>query len=49
MIKLRGGTASLQIEMGRWQGVRQEERAGVQAVRVTRMNCGRCMSLDGGV
>ena len=25
-MKLRGGTAPLHIEMGRWQGVRQEER-----------------------
>ena len=39
MIKLRGGTAplDLQIKVGRWQGVRQEERASVQAVRVTIM------------
>ena len=26
MIKLRGGTAAFQIEMGRWQGVEREER-----------------------
>ena len=25
MIKVRGGTALLQIEVGRWQGVRREE------------------------
>ena len=25
-MKLRGGTAPLQIEMGRWQGIRREER-----------------------
>ena len=26
MIKLRGGTAAFQIEVGRWQGVQREER-----------------------
>ena len=26
MIKLRGGTAALQIEVGRWQGVERKER-----------------------
>ena len=27
MIKLRGGTAAFQIEVGRWQGVERKERA----------------------
>ena len=26
MLKLRGGTAAFQIEMGRWHGVRKEDR-----------------------
>ena len=26
MLKLRGGTAAFQIEMGRWYGVKREER-----------------------
>ena len=26
IVKLRGGTAPLQVEMGRWQGVKREER-----------------------
>ena len=26
ILKLRGGTAPLQVEMGRWQGVKREER-----------------------
>ena len=26
MVKLRGGTAAFQIEMGRWHGVKREER-----------------------
>lgn len=41
LMKLRGGTAPLQIEMGRWQGIRWEERLCKQ--------CVGCVSLDGGV
>ena len=26
MLKLRGGTAAFQIEMGRWHGLKREER-----------------------
>ena len=26
MLKLRGGTATFQIEMGRWHGLKREER-----------------------
>ena len=26
MLKLRGGTAAFQIEMGRWHGMKREER-----------------------
>ena len=32
MMKLRGGTAAFQIEVGRWKGVAREERLARNAV-----------------
>ena len=30
LMKLRGGTAELQVEMGRWRGLRREDRKCVE-------------------
>ena len=32
MLKLRGGTATFQIEMGRWHGLKREERVCKECV-----------------
>ena len=47
LMKPRGGTAPLQIKMGRWQGIRQEERLCKQCDSA--WCTGGCVSLDGGV
>ena len=33
LVRLRGGTASFQIEMGRWQGVERERKKNMQRIR----------------
>ena len=45
MLKLRGGTAAFQIEMGRWHGLKREERVCKECDRLRMCATGYCSAL----
>ena len=48
MMKLRGGTAAFQIEVGRWKGVAREERLCKELVEKWKMSAtGCCVAMHG--